>query len=142
MAFPDAAEFVRNWYTPTGDAVTGEQLNLLVNKMLPALSTQDAGVPQVKTPSIDPVSKSCEQQINALAKQNPSWAQAVGHHGLFKMMTACIAEQNGTAPVGFTQAVYAQLAPAWWKSPTNLIALVGVLGAGFWFWRRSQKKRR
>jgi hypothetical protein len=137
MAFPSAQDFARGWYTASGEAIVGERLTLFVDKWIPALSSESGGVPQIKTPAPD---KSCEQQINALAMSQPEWAKVVGHHGLLKMLTACVAEQTGAAPIGFTQAVATELTPPWWKSPINLALIVALLGAGVYYYRKRKKR--
>lgn len=138
---PSAEEFVRNWYDPDGNQITGEKLQLLVEKLLPALSTTlPDGTPQVTTPSADAVSKGCQAQINALAQSNASWAKSVGHQGLFKVLTACISEQNGNAPTGFTQQVVSALEAPWWKKPSTW-ALLAVIGIGGYYYARKKKRR-
>ena len=135
---PSVDEFIRNWYTPEGDQVTGQTLELLEAKLLPALSTKLAdGTPQITTPAQDHTSKGCQDQVNQLAVNSPSWAKSVGHTGLFKVLTACVSESNGNAPSGFTQQVASALKAPWYKRPTTWAIVVG-LGAGAYYWMRKR----
>ena len=129
------------WARTLHDYTTGQPVD--EQKWAPLIARVAAvdsrGVPQIVDPSM---SHACKVRVNELAAVNPQWAKLVGPVGLVRVAVACVAEEGGFVPPGFTNAVIDELqvvAAPLWKRPLFWIVAAAAVAGGTVLLRRRRR---